>query len=380
MPEGTSAPLADVLVVALEQAVAAPLCTARLAEAGARVIKIERAEGDFARGYDHVVHGESAYFVWLNRGKESLVLDIKQADDAALLHRLIARADVFVQNLAPGATTRAGFGSPALRERHPRLITVDISGYGEDGPAAAMKAYDFLIQCETGLASITGGAAEAGRVGVSVADIACGMNAHAAVLQALYVRQGSGQGAAIAVSLFDSIADWMTVPLLHHDYGGRAPGRAGLHHATIAPYGAYRCGDGRHVVIAIQNEREWRRFCAVALGSESVADDPRFADNIARCANRAALDATIEAAFGTIDAGAVIGRLTQAGTAYASLNAVADLSSHPQLRRIKASTPSGPVVLPASPVRWARDDLRLPVIPSVGADSAAIRTEFAPPA
>ena len=373
-------PLTGILVVALEQAVAAPLCTARLAEAGARVIKIERAEGDFARGYDHVVHGESAYFVWLNRGKESLVLDIKQPEDAALLGRLIARADVFVQNLAPGAAARAGFGSAALRARHPRLISVDITGYGEDGPAAIMKAYDLLIQCETGLASITGGPAEAGRVGVSVADIACGMNAHAAVLQALLGRAATGKGAGIAVSLFDSIADWMTVPLLHHDYAGRAPARAGLHHATIAPYGAYRCGDGRQVVIAVQNEREWRRFCAAVLGDAGIADDPLFADNTARCANHAALDATIEAVFGANDAAAVVALLAAAGTACASLNEVADLSRHPQLRRTDASTPTGPVALPAPPVRWAGQVVSPRSVPATGADNATIRAEFAPPA
>ena len=370
--------LDGILVVSLEQAVAAPLCTARLAEAGARVIKIERAEGDFARGYDHVVHGESAYFVWLNRGKQSLVLDIKQPHDAALLARIVAQADVFVQNLAPGAVTRAGFGSAELRGRHPRLITVDISGYGDDGPAAAMKAYDFLIQCETGLASITGGAAEAGRVGVSVADIACGMNAHAAVLQALIGRGRTGKGSGIAVSLFDAVADWMTVPLLHHDYAGRAPMRAGLHHATIAPYGAYACGDGRQVVLAIQNEREWHRFCAEVLGQPGLADSPQFAGNAARCANRPSLDDAIDAVFNRLDAAAVIARLAAAGTAYASLNEVADLSRHPQLRRVEAITPTGPAVLPAPPVRWAGAAPAVGAIPAIGEHSAIIAREFAP--
>ena len=370
-------PLSGLLVVSLEQAVAAPLCTMRLAEAGARVIKIERADGDFARGYDDVVHGESAYFVWLNRGKESLVLDIKQPGDAALLDRLIARADVFVQNLAPGATTRAGIGSADLRARHPRLITVDISGYGEDGPAAAMKAYDLLIQCETGLASITGGIHEAGRVGVSVADIACGMNAHAAVLQALLARAQTGEGSGIAVSLFDSIADWMTVPLLHHDHAGRAPPRAGLHHATIAPYGAYACKDDRAVVLSIQNEREWHRFCAEVLGDPGLATDRRFATNMLRCAARAALDEAIDTVFAALPAAAVTARLAAAGIAYASLNDVADLSRHPQLRRVEADAPSGPVALPAPPVRWAGIAATARPIPALGGDSAAIRAEFA---
>lgn len=369
-------PLDGILVVSLEQALAAPLCTARLADAGARVIKIERAEGDFARGYDSVAHGESAYFVWVNRGKQSVVLDIKRPDDAALLARIVAKADVFVQNLAPGASARAGFGSAELRERHRRLITVDISGYGDSGPAAAMKAYDFLIQCESGLASITGGSNEPGRVGVSVADIACGMNAHAAVLQALIARERTGEGCGIAVSLFDALAEWMTVPLLHHDYAGRAPPRAGLHHATIAPYGAYPCNDGRQVVLAIQNEREWSQFCAVVLEQPGLATDARFASNSLRCANRPALDGVITAVFDRLDAAAVIARLAVAGTAYASLNQIADLSRHPQLRRITADTATGPVDLPAPPVRWSDAPPAAGAVPSVGEHDDPIRREF----
>lgn len=369
--------LDGILVVSLEQAVAAPLCTSRLAEAGARVIKIERAEGDFARRYDHVVHDESAYFVWLNRGKESLVLDIKQPGDAALLTRIVARADIVVQNLAPGAAARAGFGSAELRARHPRLITVDISGYGEDGPSAAMKAYDFLIQCETGLAAITGGPNEAGRVGVSVADIACGMNAHAAILEALIARGRTGKGSGIAVSLFDSIAEWMSVPLLHYDYAGKAPARAGLHHATIAPYGAYACSDGRQVALSIQTEREWRAFCTDILTQPDLADDARFADNSRRCANRAALDAAIAAVFGALDAAAVIARLAAAGIAFASLNDVADLSRHAHLRRVTTDTASGPVALPASPIRRAEAPRVVGAVPAIGEHSDAIRREFA---
>ena len=241
--------LEGLLVVSLEQAVAAPLCTSRLAEAGARVIKLERAEGDFARGYDSVVHGESAYFVWLNRGKQSLRIDLKDPADAALVERMLSKADVFVQNLAPGAAARSGFGSVDLRARYPRLITCDITGYGESGEAAGMKAYDFLIQCEAGLASITGTPDEPARVGVSVADIACGMNAHAAILQALIERGQTGKGRGIALSLFDGLADWMTVPLLHYDYGGKAPARAGLKHPSIAPYGAFPTADGSQIVV-----------------------------------------------------------------------------------------------------------------------------------
>lgn len=369
--------LEGILVVALEQAVAVPLCTARLAEAGARVIKIERPEGDFAREYDHVVHGESAYFVWLNRGKQSIALDIKQPADAALLERMLAGADVFIQNLAPGAAARAGFGSEALRARHPRLITCDVSGYGEEGPWAEMKAYDFLIQCEAGLAAISGSPAEPGRVGVSVADICCGMNAHAAILQALYDRERTGRGAGVAISLFDGLADWMSVPLLHHDYGGRAPARAGLHHPSIAPYGAYRCGDGPQVVIAIQNEREWAAFCADVLGRSALAADPRFASNALRCANRAALDGEIEAVFGALSSEALTARLRQARVAYGALNEVADLSRHPQLRRSEAPTPTGPVRLPASPWRWRGEDAAAAgAVPALDQHGAALRGEF----
>ena len=245
MSAQTEGPLAGLLVVSVEQAVAAPFATSRLADAGARVIKVERAEGDFARLYDHVVDGECAWFVWLNRGKESVVLDIKDAGDNALLHRIIARADVFVQNLAPGAAARAGFDSSELRERHPRLITCDISGYGESGPYARMKAYDFLIQCESGIASVTGSPESASRVGVSVCDIGAGLNAYGAILEALHGRHRTGRGGGIRVSLFDGMADWMTVPLLHLEHGGKAPARTGLNHAMIAPYGAYPGGRRR---------------------------------------------------------------------------------------------------------------------------------------
>ncbi len=367
--------LSGVLVVALEQAVAAPLCTARLAAAGARVIKIERAEGDFARGYDAVVAGESAYFVWLNQGKESLVLDIKQPDDAALLARLLARADVFVQNLAPGAAARAGFGAAALRARHPRLITCDITGYGADGPYRDMKAYDLLIQCETGLAAITGAPEAAGRVGVSVADIACGMNAHAAILEALIARGQTGVGRGLAVSLFDAIADWMTVPLLHHDHGGQAPARVGLAHPSIAPYGAFATADGRQVVLAVQNEREWRSL-ALALLPAGVADDPRFAANPLRVADRAAVDGLVATALAALDSATALALLKTAGIAHGAVNEVADLARHPQLRRAVALAEHGPVSLPAAPVQVAGVVPAPGRVPALGAHSAAIRAEF----
>ena len=301
MSAGAEGPLAGLLVVSVEQAVAAPFATSRLADAGARVIKVERPEGDFARAYDRIVEGECAWFVWLNRGKESVVLDIKEASDNALLHRIVARADVFVQNLAPGAAGRAGFDSGELRRRHPRLITCDISGYGESGPYAQMKAYDFLIQCESGIASVTGTPESASRVGVSVCDIGAGLNAHAAILEALHGRHRTGRGSGTRISLFDGMADWMTVPLLHLEHGGAAPARTGLRHAMIAPYGAYPVGDGGRMVIAIQNEREWARFCQEILGDAALATDPRFAGHPARLANRPAMDKLIVAAFARHD-------------------------------------------------------------------------------
>ena len=370
--------LDGLLVVSLEQAVAAPFCTCKLADSGARVIKVERPEGDFARGYDHVAQGESSYFVWLNRGKQSVALDIKAPEDAALLSRMLERADVFVQNLAPGAAARAGFGSDDLRTRLPRLITCDISGYGDEGPYAQMKAYDLLIQCETGLASVTGTPDGPGRVGVSIADIASGMYAHAAILEALFERERTGRGKGIAVSMFDALADWMTVPLLHHDYGRRAPPRVGISHASIAPYGAFPTADAKQVVFGIQNEREWRTFCRDVLGHEDMADDPRFASNDQRVANRIALDATISNIFRGLTKNALIVRLKGAGIAYGALNSVKDFSGHPQLRRTEVATPGGPVRMPAPPARRADEASFAPgSSPSLGQHTDDIRAEFA---
>jgi crotonobetainyl-CoA:carnitine CoA-transferase CaiB-like acyl-CoA transferase len=366
------------LVVSLEQAVAAPYCASRLADAGARVIKVERPEGDFARGYDRVARGQSAYFVWLNRGKESIALDIKSAADKALLTRMIARADVFIQNLAPGAAARAGFGSEELRRRHPRLVTCDISGYGEAGPYAQMKAYDLLVQAESGLAAVTGRPEGPGRVGVSVCDIAAGMYAYMSVLEALIARQHRGLGKAIAVSLFDGMAEWMTVPLLHQAYGGRAPERAGLNHPSIAPYGAYAAAEGEgEVVLSIQNEREWQRFCTEVLERPELAQDPRFADNPARVANRPALDREIAAVFGALGREILIGRLRAAGIAYGALNSVAQLEHHPQLRRVEVGTPGGTVALVAPPARVAGETVALGEVPALDQHGALIRKEFA---
>lgn len=382
-PDATSAaprrPLAGLLVVALEQAVAAPFCTSRLADACARVIKIERPEGDFARGYDRAAKGTSSYFAWLNRGKESVVLDIKDAADRAVLDGLIARADVFVQNLAPGAVARLGLGADVLRAARPSLITVDISSYGADGPYATRKGYDLLLQAETGLASITGLPEGPGRVGVSICDIATGMYAYQGVLEALLARGISGQGAALEVSLFDAIADWMAVPLLLAEASGRNPERIGLHHVSIAPYGAYPCADGSQVLISIQNEREWANFCAGVLERPELAADPRFADNTARVANRAALSKIITAVFGRFPRGDLIQRLDRAAIAFGAINSVLDLATHPHLRRTTVASGAGPISIPAPPVLRAGEAApELGAIPEVGQHSAAIRAEFGP--
>ncbi len=369
--------LDGLLVVALEQAVAAPFASCRLADAGARVIKIERAEGDFARGYDRAAAGMSSYFAWLNRGKESVTLDIKTPGDADLLHRLVAAADVFVQNLAPGAAARAGFGSAELRARHPRLVTCDISGYGEAGAYRDMKAYDLLIQAETGLASVTGAPEAPGRVGVSICDIAAGATAYAAILEALIRRERTGVGEALAVSLFDVTADWMTVPLLHHDYLGAAPRRTGLTHPSIAPYGVYPTR-GTSVLIAIQNEREWQRFCATVLGDPSLASRPEFTDNVSRVAHRAALDQAIGRVFTSLEVDELRARLRAADIAFGSANGVAELSRHPQLRRTSVESPVGPIRLVAPPVRRGTDGdgPTLRPVPEVGADTDRVRREF----
>ncbi|MHA1153717.1 MAG: CaiB/BaiF CoA transferase family protein [Alphaproteobacteria bacterium] len=370
-------PLDGLLAISLEQAVAAPYCASRLADAGARVIKIERPEGDFARGYDRVVAGESSYFVWLNRGKESIALDIKDPGDRALLERMIGRADVFIQNLAPGAAARAGFDPAALRTRDPRLVTCSITGYGEDGPYARMKAYDLLVQAETGLAAVTGRPEGPGRVGVSVCDVGAGMYAYMAILEALCARQRDGEGREIAVSLFDAMADWMNVPFLHQVYGGRAPARVGLAHPSIAPYGVYAAGDGGDVVISIQNEREWVRFCATALERPELAGDARFSDNPARVANRPALDREIGTAFGDLTRDEMIERLRRADIAYGAVNSVADLVAHPQLRRIEVETPSGSAELIAPPARHRGEARDYGPVPGLDQHGAAIRAEFA---
>jgi crotonobetainyl-CoA:carnitine CoA-transferase CaiB-like acyl-CoA transferase len=368
--------LDGILVVSLEQAVAAPFCSSRLADAGARVIKVERDTGDFARNYDHAVNGESGFFVWLNRGKQSLVLDIKSAEDAALLERIAAKADVFIQNLAPGAAERAGFGSAALRQRHPRLITCDISGYGDQGAYADMKAYDMLVQAESGLCSITGSPDQPGRVGVSACDIGSGLYAYSAILTALFARERNGEGQGIQVSMFAAMADWMAVALLRYDYEGVVLPRTGLSHPMIQPYGAYATRDGAPILIAVQNEREYVRLCEEVLEAPELVHDPRFHDNPSRCDNAEALREIIEEAFTGMERRALIARLRDARIAYGEVNDVVGLASHPALTRVEAETPSGPVRMVAPPARIAGRPYEPGPVPALGEHSESIRAEF----
>ena len=358
-------PLEGLIVIALEQAVAAPYCSSKLADAGARVIKIERPEGDFARGYDSAVFGESSYFVWINRGKESVALDLRSDDGKAVLHDLVAVADVFIQNLAPGAAGRLGFGAQALRERYPRLITCDISGYGESGPLHQLKAYDLLVQAESGLVAVSGAPGPWGRIGVSICDISAGMNALIGVQQALLQRERTGRGSGVKVSLFDSAAELMAVPYLQARYGAGAPERVGLKHPTIAPYGAFTCSEGREVVLSIQNEREWSSFCKVVLGDESIASDPRFTGNRARIQNRTVLDEAVQAVFGRLTYAEAVDRLTEAQTAYGAINSVHDLINHPQLRTREMKVAGRPVQVPASPVVTEWDDPSFRPVPAI---------------
>ena len=369
-------PLHGKLVIALEQAVAGPFCTVQLADAGARVIKIERADGDFAREYDDVVNGESAYFVWLNRGKESVCLDIKNVADKMLLRNMLSEADVFVQNLAPGAAARAGFESVDLREVNPRLITVDISGYGESGPYRDMKAYDLLVQCESGLTSVTGSPAEPGRVGISICDIACGMYAHAAVLEALLEREQTGRGQGLSVSLFDAIADWMTVPLMHQVGNGKPPRRVGLNHPSIAPYGAYSTADDAQIVIAVQNNREWKSFCRYVLEKPELGDDELYATNANRCANRIAMDLEIKNVFALLKKKTLIRRLGKGSVAYGEVNSIEHLAGHPQLRRAPVALPDGDAEIVAPPVISTERSTSFGAVPSLGEHSNTIRREF----
>jgi itaconate CoA-transferase len=371
-----SLPLSGLLIVSLEQAVAAPMCTCRLADAGARVIKVERPEGDFGRYYDNLVHGECSYFVWLNRGKESIVLDLAKQADKALLAAMLTRADVFVQNLKSGAVGKLGFPIEELREAHPRLICCSITGYGESGPLAQRKAYDMLIQAESGLASITG-TVEPSRVGVSVCDIASGMNAYEAILEALIARERTGKGADLSISMFDAMADWMTVPLLQEE-AGFPPKRIGLAHISISPYGAFRSRDGIDILISIQSDREWRVLAEKVLGDASLAADPAFATNVERVKRRSETDGRVAAVFSAHDADALERKLAGADIAFARVNTPADLSRHPHLRRITVGAPSGPVSYPAPAEQHASSARRYGPVPALGEHTERVRAEFMP--
>ncbi len=368
-------PLEGLLVVSVEQAVAAPQCTCRLADAGARVIKVERPEGDFARHYDYIVHGESAHLVWLNRGKESVVLDLTKAEDKAVLEAMLAKADVFVQNLKPGALGKLGFAFERLRKDYPRLICASISGYGESGPYAQRKAYDLLIQAESGLSSVTGGPEAPARVGVSVVDIAAGLSAYEAILEAIIRRSRSGEGAAISISMFDAMAEWMTIPLLNQEWGNPFK-RVGLAHPTIAPYGVFKTRDGADILISIQNDREWRVLADKVLGNAALGTDERFATNPQRQANRAATDAEVAEVFGAQDVTHLMQKLAGADIAFARVNDSVLLATHPHLRRVTFDTPSGPASVPATGATWSGETRSYGEIPALGQHSEKIRKEF----
>ena len=374
-------PLDGILVVAFEQAVAAPFTTRQLADLGARVIKIERpGAGDFARAYDRTVHGQASHFVWLNRSKESLTLNLKSPRAMDIVHRLLAKADVFVQNLAPGATDRLGLGGVGLLQRYPRLIVCEISGYGRDGPYADRKAYDLLVQCEAGLLSVTGTEDTPSKAGISVADIAAGMYGYSGILTALFQRERSGRGCRFEVTMLDALGEWMGYPAYYAAYGEQAPPRTGAAHATIYPYGPFTCADRRTVFFGIQNEREWQSFCTGVIERPELAADPRFTPNPQRVANRAQLAPMLEATMGALDSAALIERLDRADIANARLNSPQEFWQHPQLlargRKRKIPTPAGVIeaLLPAVSMHGVEP--RMDAIPAVGEHTEAILSEL----
>ena len=369
------------MVVSLEQAVAAPFATRQLADLGARVIKIERpGVGDFARGYDATVNGMSSHFVWLNRSKQSLTLNLKEAGAKDVLNRLLARADVFVHNLAPGATERLGFGAERLREEHPRLIDCGISGYGSTGPYRDKKAYDLLVQCETGLVSTTGTPETPSKVGISAADIAAGMYAYTGILTALYMRERTGEGAALEVSLLEALGEWMGFPAYFTGYGGSQPPRTGASHAAIAPYGPFEAGDGRVVFLGLQNEREWVKFCEAVLERPELATDPRFDTNSRRVENGEELDEAIDGAFKDLSSEEVISRLDGARIANARMRTVQEFLDHPQLeardRWREVDSPVGPIRALVPPVTMQGVESVMEPIPEVGEHTDAILEEL----
>ncbi len=374
-------PLEGLTIVALEQAVAAPFATRQLADFGARVIKVERpGTGDFARSYDETVKGLSSHFVWLNRSKESLVLDLKDDQAKRVLHRLIAKADVFVQNLAPGAAERLGCGAEELREKYPRLVYCAVSGYGATGPYKDKKAYDLLVQCEAGLVSITGAPETPSKVGISAADIAAGMYAYSGILAALFRRERTGEGAALDVSMLESLGEWMGFPAYFAYYSGEEPKRSGASHAAIAPYGPFTCGDGEIVFLGIQNEREWARFCEEVLERPGMAEDERFASNSQRVANRAELHVEIEDVFGQLTEERAIERLEGAGVANARMRTVRQFLDHPQLeardRWREVGSPVGPLQALVPPAMFVGVEPVMDPIPEVGEHTEEILAEL----
>lgn len=377
----TDAPLAGITVVSLEQAVAAPYATRQLADLGARVVKVERPQGgDFARGYDRSVHGESSYFVWLNRGKESLTLDLKTPEGLRIVHQLLEKADVLVQNLGPGASARMGLDAESVALRYPRVITATISGYGQDGPWKDRKAYDLLVQAEAGLLSVTGSPAEVARTGVSIADIAAGMFTYSGILTALYTRATTGVARAVSVSLFDALVEWMSQPLYYGRYGAAAPARTGARHPTIAPYGPFTAGDGGTVLLAVQNPPEWQRLCEIVLDRTDLVTDPRFATNPDRVAHRDELEAIIGAAVARFGTGELEARLDQAAVAHARMNDVEHLADHPVLtgrdRWYGIQTPGGPAEALPPPAALAGVQPVLGDVPTLGAQSRKILCEL----
>ncbi|MDW6065820.1 CaiB/BaiF CoA-transferase family protein [Streptomyces sp. FXJ1.4098] len=374
-------PLDGITIVALEQAVAAPFATRQLADLGARVIKVERpGRGDFARDYDRAVKGLSAYFVWINRGKESVVLDLKGDADRRLLDALIAAADVFVHNLAPGAVDRLGLGAPVLRDRRPRLITCAISGYGPDGPYRDKKAYDLLVQCEAGLLSITGDPGAPARPGISIADIAGGMYAYSGILTALYERERTGEGSDLSVSLLDALGEWMGHPYFAQAYGGAPLMRSGARHPSISPYGPYRCGEDARVFLSVQSDREWIALCEQVLRRPELIRDPRFADNPARREHDEELTAELEECFATHTADGLIALLDGVGIANARLRDVAEFAAHPQLearaRWRDFDSPVGPLRGLLPPVEVTGRQVAMQPVPALGEHTEAVRAEF----